>query len=406
MRHRRICIACGSGNLYKALDMGLMPNSNGFVKKSELAKVDVYPLKYYWCKECCLFQQLDIIDGKVLFKNYTYQTGASAPGVRYFRNLAKILAKRSERKRFAVVIGSNDGTELKFLREEGFGKVLGVEPARNMAMLANKAGWSTINSFFTMGLSNEIVKKHGKADIVTTSNVFAHVQDPKNMLLGMKNLITFSGLIVIEVQWFKDVFEKLSIDTLYAEHYYEWTVKAMRNLSKKCGLKLIKSEYLPDQQGGSIRFTIKLSGKESYKLEDIEKKAGIYDKRSIITLQKRSEQRKRKLVNLLKRIKQDKKSVVIWAVPAKVSTILNFCKINSDYITCAYDSTPTKIGKFIPQANIEIRDEKLLNESMEDLPNYIIIGAWNYLDFARKKLFWFTKRGGKLINMLTGEVIS
>ena len=275
-----------------------------------------------------------------------------------------------------------------------------------MAITANKAGLFTINSFFTEDLSNNIVKKYGKADIVTTSNVFAHVQDPRNVLLGMKNLLTPNGLIMIEVQWFRDVFSKLSIETLYAEHYYEWTVRAMRKLVRKCGLILANSEYLGDQQGVSIRFTLKLDGTESSKLEREEKSSGIYELKKICTMQRRSEQRKKKLVKLLKSLKASNKSVAIWSVPAKVPTLLNFCRIDSSYIKWAYDSTPTKIGKFIPMANIEIRDEKLLNESMEDIPDYIIIGAWNYLDFARKKLSWFTKRGGKLIDMLTGEVIN
>ena len=384
-----------------------MPNANGFVSKKDLNKVENWPLRFYWCAYCGMFQQLDLVDQKKLFDgNYTYQTGVNAPAVAHFNLLAKELSVRSKKKDFAIVIASNDGTELMALKKYGFKKVLGIEPAKNMADLANKSGLDTINNFFNMSTSNKVLKKYGKANLISANNVFAHIPDPYETLLSMKNLLDDAGQIVIEVQWFKDVLDKLSIDTLYAEHYYEWTVKAMKNLSTRCGLKLIKSEHLPDQQGGSIRFTIKMFGKESQALESVESKAGVYDKRRIMKLQKRAEQRKRKLVKLLKKIRKDKKSVAIWAVPAKVPTILNFCKINSDYITCAYDSTPTKIGKFIPQANIEIRDEKLLNESMKDMPDYIIIGAWNYLDFARRKLSWFTKRGGKLIDLLTGKVIN
>ena len=407
MIHRTKCITCGGGKLYKALDLGAMPNSNSLVKKQDLSKVKSWPLRYYWCTRCGLFQQLDLIEDRALFRNnYTYQTRINTPAIKHFGELASIISKRSQQKDLAIVIGSNDGTEIDILKKAGFKKVFGVEPAKNIAKIANDSGIKTINNFFTFNLSKKIVKEYGQADVIMANNVFAHIPDPKNMLLGMKNLIKPDGQIIIEVQWFRDVFKKLSIETLYAEHYYEWTVRAMKKLAQRCKMKLVNAEYLNDQQGGSIRFTLKLHGNETSKLEKYEKTSGIYDFDQISKLQQRAETRKNKLVRLLKKLKNEKKNVVIWAVPAKVPTLLNFCKIDSRYIKCAYDSTPTKVGKFIPQANIQIKDEKLLNQKMPDVPDYIIIGAWNYLDFAKKKLKWFTKRDGKLINMLTGKVIN
>jgi hypothetical protein len=407
MIHKKNCVACGGTELYQALDLGSMPNSNDFVLKKDLKEIKSWPLKYYWCGNCTMFQQLDLVDETTLFRNnYTYQTKMSAPAIEHFRDLSQIISKRVKKMGFVVVIGSNDGTELGLFKEIGFDKVLGVEPAKNMAKIANDQGLKTVNDFFTLKLSKKITDEYGKADVVIANNVFAHIVDPKDMLLGMKNLINDDGQIVIEVQWFRDVFEKLSIETLYTEHYYEWTVKAMEKLSERCGMKLVNAEHMPDQQGGSVRFTLKLHGKDSTKLKEMEEKAGIYDKDKVLKLQDRAEVRKRNFVKLLKKLRSEKKTVVMWTVPAKVSTMLNFCDIDSSYIKCAYDSTPTKINRFIPKANIEIFDEKLLNENMSDMPDYIIIGAWNYLEFAKKKLAWFQKKGGKLVNMLTGEVIN
>lgn len=406
MIHKKNCVACGGTELYLALNLGSMPNSNEFVSKDDLDKIKSWPLKYYWCSNCAMFQQMDLVDETTLFSdNYTYQTKMSAPAIEHFRDLSVITSKRVKAKNFVVVIGSNDGTELELFKKIGFNKALGVEPAKNMAKIANDSGLQTINDFFTLKLSKEIVKKYGKADVVVANNVFAHIVEPMDMLLGMKNLINDEGQIIIEVQWFRDVFRKLSIETLYTEHYYEWTVKAMEKLSQRCGIKLVNAEHLPDQQGGSVRFTLKLQGENSTKLKEIEEKEGLYNKDKILKLQERAEARKSNFVKLLKKLKSEQKTVVMWAVPAKVSTMLNFCNIDSSYIKCAYDSTPTKINKFIPKANIPIFDEKLLNSNMEEVPDYIIIGAWNYLDFAKKKLEWFQGNGGKLVNMLTGEVI-
>ena len=402
------CAACGGKNMISALDLGKLPNSNEFVYKKDLKNIRYYPLKYYWCKDCGLFQQLELVDSKTLFRdNYTYQTGVNLPGVIHFRELSRKLKKELVRKcNFAIVIGSNDGTELELLKEAGFKKALGVEPAKNIAEIANRKGLETINAFFTQKLSKEIIKKYGKADLITANNVFAHIPDPKDMLLGMRTLLNPNGKIVIEVQWFRDVIRKNSIDTLYSEHYYEWTIKAMISLARRCGLKVIKVTRLPKQQGGSIRFYLGLKGKTDKKLESLEQKAGVYNKNKILSMQIRSEKRKIKLIKLLTKLKTDGNIIAIWAVPAKVSTVLNFSGINSKFIDYAFDATPTKINRYIPMAGIKILDEKLLNANMKNRLDYIIIGAWNYLDFAKKKLSWFTDSGGKLINLLNGKIIS
>lgn len=407
MIRRYACVACGNKHLISALDLGNLPNSNEFVYKSNLKKVRKWPLKYYWCKKCGLFQQIKLVESKVLFRdNYTYQTGINKPGVEHFRQLAKYLRNNSNGKDFAVVIGSNDGTEIKLLKEAGFKHVIGVEPARNMAEIANKSNLETINTFFTSNLSKKLIRKYGKADLITANNVFAHIPYPKDMLNGMKNLIKPNGKIIIEVQWFRDVIKKLSIDTLYSEHYYEWTIKSMRILSDRCGLKLVKCTHLPNQQGGSIRFELSLNGHQDIQLERLEIKEGVYNISKILEMQKRAERRKEKLRSLLIKLKNNGNKIAIWAVPAKVSTILNFCGVNADLIDCAFDATPAKIGKYIPMAGIKISDEKLLNEKMTEKPDYIIIGAWNYLDFAKEKLKWFTENGGRLINLLNANILN
>lgn len=402
---RQQCAACGGRNLVLALDLGALPNSNEFVYKKELGQVKSWPLRYYWCQDCGLFQQLELVDSKTLFRNnYTYQTGVNLPAVHHFKKLALSL-KKDFGGGFVVVIGSNDGTELKLLKDAGFNRVLGVEPAINIAAIANKSGLETINAFFTRKLSKEIVKKYGKADLIIANNVFAHISNPRDVMAGMKNLLSQSGKLVIEVQWFRDVLKKMSIDTLYAEHYYEWTVKAMIFLAKRCELKLIRTTHLPTQQGGSIRFELGLKGKMDKHLERVEQITGVYNRAVIAKMQEMAEKRKEKLNNLLTELKKQGNKIIIWAVPAKVSTVLNFCKIDSTLIDYATDSTPTKIGRYIPMAGIEIRDEKFLDPKMKNKPDYIIIGAWNYLNFAKKKLSWFTDRGGHLINLLTSEII-
>ena len=138
------------------------------------------------------------------------------------------------------------------------------------------------------------------------------------------------------------------------------------------------------------------------KLLSVEDKAGILKLESMKNLQIKADQRKEKFAETVRRLRKEGKRVAIWTVPAKIATLLNFSGITSNDIECAYDITVGKIGKYIPKADIEIKDEK---EIGTDMPDCLIVGAWNYMDFGRKKLKWYLERGGMLMNPLTCEFI-
>jgi hypothetical protein len=213
------------------------------------------------------------------------------------------------------------------------------------------------------------------------------------------------GTITIAVHWLYDMVTKFEIDILYAEHYYEWTYKAMSLLTSQLNLIIVKVEHIPEQQGGSIRFWIRKNGKQDdtiNKIIKMEKDADLYELRTIEKLQLDANKKRDSLRNIIEKIKNDKKKISIWSVPAKIATILNFCRITCKDIDYAYEVAETKIGRYIPGANILIKDEKELSK---DMPDYLIVGAWNYIDFAKKNLEWYVKKGGKLINPLTCDII-
>ena len=403
---KHTCRVCGNGGLHEALDLGVMPSSNGLVEKRYLSKVESYPLRYYWCDNCTFFQQVDLVNRMKLFGgNYVYFTGASPPAIEHFKELSLEMGRRLRRKSFAVVIASNDGTEIKLLKEFGrFEKVMGVEPTKNLAKIANENGLFTINSFFGEELGRRMAKDYGRADLITANNVFAHIPDPQDMLRGMRNLIGDDGIISIEVHWLKQLVKELQIDALYAEHYYVWDIKAFERISENCGLKIADIEYLPNRLGGSIRVMLKKRGESRIARKFVleEERAGLYDLKEINKLQRRSDEKRDRFVRLIKSLKKQGRSVSIWTVPAKIATWLNFCGLSSNEIDCGYDSTEYKIGRYIPKANILVKDER---EIGEDMPDYLIVGAWNYIDFGRQKLKWYLDRGGRFINPLTCEII-
>jgi len=327
-------------------------------------------------------------------------TGVNKQTIELYTEEAKMLGKlfKQANKGFAVVLASNDGTEIRLIKEiAGFKKVIGVDPATNLAKIANSKGLTTINDFFTYKLSKDIIKKWGQADLIVANNVYAHIPDPADMLEGMKNLLKPTGLIEIEVHWLRNLVKELQIDILYSEHYYEWTLKAMQINAHIHGMKVVRAEYLPRQQGGSIRFWLAKSGYEAHALNRIEAINGLYSIKTMKDLQKRADERKRRLVRLIKKLKREGKIVGVWSVPAKIVTILNFCNLTNNEISFAYEVAPTKIGRYIPKANILIKDEK---EILKDMPDYLLIGAWNYMGVARKVLAPYVAKGGKLINPL------
>lgn len=395
------CNVCKSNKLYEVLDLGVMPSANNLVTKEELSEVKSYPLKYFICDNCSLFQQVDFASRESLFSEYLYLTGASKVLVEHFKEMSQDLAKLTEKKELAFVIASNDGTELSLLRDVGFKKAVGIEPS-GVADTAKKKGLETIKAFFTYELSEELIKKYGRANLVTANNVFAHIPDPKDMLKGMANLISDDGIISIEANWLKSIIEKLEIETLYAEHYFVWSIKAMHTLTQQLGLRIYDMKYMPEQHGGSLRFMLKKQGKENLELQESEKSSGLYDTGNMVkTLQNRADVRKQELNSLINEIKKRNKSISIWSVPAKVPTLLNFCGITNKEINYAYEIAETKIGKYIPKSNILIKDQKLIEK---DMPDYLIVGAWNYWNSALVLHDGYMKKGGHLINPLTLEI--
>ncbi len=371
-----------------------MPNANGLVTKQQLKKVKSYPLVCYWCSNCTFFQQGELVDRSELFGDYyTYSVAKIKPRVEHIKALAVLMKKNLKSHELAVVVGSNDGTEIALLKEHGgFKQVVGVEPTKNLARIANRKGHKTINSFFGSEVADSLFKEYGTADLVMANNVFAHIPDPKDMLLGMKKLAGENGTISIEVHWLRDFVKAFQIDTIYAEHYYVWNIKAFSELAHRCGLKIVGVQYLPKQLGGSVRVLLRKHGSETVlkRFMLMEQRAGLYDLKTMKGLQARANKRRKEIRELISSLNSRGKRVSIWTVPAKIATLLNFCGITNEEIEYAYDSTPEKMGRHIPKANILVKDERLIRE---DMPDYLIVGAWNYMEYGKKKMSWYLKKG-------------
>jgi len=370
------CRACGSSKLKRVLSLGYHPLANNLLNKKN-EKCELYPLELNYCEDCHNCQLSIAVDPKKMFSNYLYTSSTSKTFRDHFLNAAKKYInelKLKPKSSYIIDIGSNDGVGLKPFRDLKFKKILGVEPAKNLAKLANKNKIKTFNGFLT---KKNLKKINKNADLILASNVFAHSDNLQEMAECMINLLSNKGTIVIEVQYLLNTLKDLTFDNIYHEHYNYWSLISLINFFKQYNVKIYKAEKI-NTHGGSLRIYIKKG--ENIKIEDSvnklikeEEKFGIKDFK---TYQKFSEKVYKIRENVIKNINQLKKEndkIIGFGAPAKATTSLNFFGISKeiDYIV---EDNKLKHNKIVPGVNIPIYSKLKIKEKNP----LIIVLAWNF----------------------------
>ena len=254
------CRCCGNINLKRVVSLGYQPLANNLLNK-ENEKCELYPLEVNYCSQCHNCQLSVSVNPKKMFSNYLYTSSTSKVFRDHFISASKKYIKKlklNKNKSFIIDIGSNDGVALKPFKDLGFKKILGIEPAKNLAKLANKNKIKTFNGF----LDKKNIKKIKKnADLILASNVFAHSDKLKEMAECMFELLAKNGTIVIEVQYLMNTLKDLTFDNIYHEHYNYWSLTSLVNFFDKLDGKIFRAEKI-DTHGGSIRIYIKKDKKK------------------------------------------------------------------------------------------------------------------------------------------------
>jgi Predicted O-methyltransferase len=245
----------GNNNLKRVVSLGYQPLANNLLKRRD-EECEHYPLELNYCSNCHNCQLSVSVDPKKMFSNYLYTSSTSKSFRKHFEDAAAKYLKEfklSPKKSYIIDIGSNDGVALKPFKDKGFKKILGVEPAKNLAKLANKNKIKTVNCF----LDNKNLKKIKKnADIILASNVFAHSDKLKDMAKCMLKLLKNKGTIIIEVQYLLNTLKDLTFDNIYHEHYNYWSLTSLSIFFNQLNAKIVKAEKI-DTHGGSLRVYIK-----------------------------------------------------------------------------------------------------------------------------------------------------
>lgn len=389
-----ICRVCKGKNLEKVLSLGSTPPANAFLKKEDLGNDEPsFPLELFFCKDCSFVQLGHVVSPDLLFGNYVYTSSTSPVFVSHFKTFAGEMMQRFglNNESLVVDIGSNDGILLRPYKEAGV-KVMGVDPAANIAAMATKNGIETMAAYFTSEVAQKIVAEKGKASIMTATSVFPHIDDLDEVVAGVKTLLADDGVFIIEAYYLVDLIGKNLFDTIYHEHLSYFTVKTISTLFKRLGMEVFDVDRT-DTHGGSLRVFVQKNGGKNQVMPSVSKfiaeedAVKIHDIETHLNFQQKITENKTRLLDLLTDLKAKGKRIVAYGAPAKGNTLLNYFNIGPDIVDYVVDDSVWKQGLYTPGTHIPVLAKTALTQTP---PDYILILAWNFADSIIKQCPDFT----------------
>jgi SAM-dependent methyltransferase len=401
-RVQTACRLCGSTALEKVIELTPTPPGNNFLRADELGLPEpVYPLEVAFCTSCFHLQLGHVVEPKILFRsNYCYASGTSPVFVAHLGEYAQDMIRRFDLPRGGLVgdIGSNDGTCLKFFQDAGF-KVLGVDPAKELAQKANEAGIETLAEFFGRESAKTIRAKYGPAAFLTSHNAFAHIDDLSGVVEGVKTWLADDGLFGVEVGYLLDVYQNAWFDTIYHEHLDFHSVAPLDRFFARHGMEVISAQRVAPQ-GGSIRLLVQKAGGRQKRdgtvqeLIDLESRAGLDRAATFRELNVRINKVRSELSALVKGLKSQGKSIAAFGAPTKSTTLLTHFQLGNGILDFIVDDNPMKQGLFSPLFHIPVVHP---DEVYRRKPDYLVVLAWNFAESIMKKHARYREQGGRFI---------
>jgi SAM-dependent methyltransferase len=396
------CRFCGTPFRHKVLDLGMSPLCESFLRADQLNQMEpFYPLLLWVCERCFLVQLEEYVTGEEIFTDYAYFSSFSDTWLQHARVYVEQMTRQldlTSRSR-VVEIASNDGYLLQYFVQRGI-PVLGIEPATNVAKVAESKGVPTLVRFFGVETARELVSAGQQADLVLGNNVLAQVPDLNDFVGGIKLLLAPSGVVTIEFPHLLKTIEGNQFDQVYHEHFSYFSLYSVERIFAAHGLTLFDVEEL-STHGGSLRIygrhsedTAKPLSDRLFALRSREAEAGIATLAYYESFESRVRGTKRKLLEFLIDVKRAGKKVVGYGAPGKGNTLLNYCGIRTDFVEFTVDRSPHKHGKFLPGTHIPIfPPERLWNAR----PDYVLILPWNLKTEIMDQLSGIREWGGRFV---------
>lgn len=395
------CRMCRKAQMKKFLYLGEMPSVNNFLTAYQLNEEEKkFPLSVCFCPNCGMVQTKEVVDPELMYKNYVYISSFSKTMADHFNYLAKLVISKFnlDKNSLVVEMGSNDGTLLQIFKDLGV-RVLGVDPAQNLAIIANRNGIETWDTFFNKKIAKRIVKEKQQASVIIGTNVFAHINDLDNILEGFNQCLTDDGVFIAEFPYLLDLIQKMEFDTIYHEHLSYFSLKPLIHLFHRFDLELFDIERTSVHGGSIIIFVGKKHShnkvsKNVTDLLNLEEEMGLYKIETFQDFASKVETIREDLRSLLLELKEKKKKIIGFGAPAKGNILLNYCGIDSELINYLTDNIPYKHGLYSPGTHIQVIPEDDLEK---ENPDYLLLLPWNFKDEILKKLEKFRNNGGKII---------
>ncbi|MHA1797992.1 MAG: methyltransferase domain-containing protein [Candidatus Helarchaeota archaeon] len=395
------CRSCGNKELKKIISFGDMPLANSLVKAEKINEIEKkFPLELVFCPKCSLIQINETIEPEILFGEYLYFSSYSETMLRHSKALVEKIIKQRQltNKNLIIEIASNDGYLLQYFKPFHI-PVLGIEPAKNIAKVAEEKGIPTLCAFFNTETATKLRNENKLADVIIGNNVLAHVANLNDFVEGVKILLKEDGIGIFEFPYVKEMIDKNEFDTIYHEHLCYYSLSSVSNLFKQHDMIIVDIERT-DIHGGSLRIYVMLKrddNKVSPKVEHLLKEELENGLNKIEYYQNFAEKVKilgKDLKNLLIKLKTEGNSIAAYGAAAKGCILLNYFKIGNDLIDFVVDKNPHKQGLYMPGYHIPIlKTEKII----ENKPDYLLILAWNFANEIIKQQEKYRKRGGKFI---------
>jgi 2-polyprenyl-3-methyl-5-hydroxy-6-metoxy-1,4-benzoquinol methylase len=396
------CRFCGTSFRHRVIDLGMSPLCESFLRADQLNQMEAfYPLTVWVCERCFLVQLEEYVTGEEIFTDYAYFSSFSDSWLNHARHYVDQMVDQLglTSKSSVVEIASNDGYLLQYFVQRGI-PALGIEPAANVAKVAESKGVPTLVRFFGVETARDLVAGGHHADLILGNNVLAQVPDLNDFVGGLKILLAPSGVVTIEFPHLLRTIDGNQFDQVYHEHFSYFSLYAAEGIFAAHGLPIFDVEELPTH-GVSIRIYAR-HAEDSTKevtdrllaLREREAEAGIATLGYYADFESRVRETKRKLLEFLIEAKRAGKRVVGYGAPGKGNTMLNYCGIRTDFVDFTVDRSPHKHGKFLPGTHIPIFSPEQLWEAR---PDYVLILPWNLKNEIMDQLAGIREWGGRFV---------